>query len=574
MPFDLACRTLVENQAVFISPSVPIDLYAGNDPGTPVCFDFSTRIRPKVLFLLEMADDTAITPLSAKAARSVLEHRRSSCGKSIVVRDPATGALYSWWIHDISQRSRWECTGAEIDCLRDMIQALVSDKSSKYEDHAFYIFSAAFQGARGFRGRKPLSTASRIGLAEIVLNSYKAMGGSSDCPISAVSELSPPFNAVSSFRTYWKAVLGFIGERMRADGIKSDIHCRFASRSGGYSSLARALADKTILDVASPALLATAGSLLGMLVCCHEPLTRNYHQSVGQVETLGDNEMAFLGTMADSTLQAFLAAEVKKTAWPDLFLSKPRLALAAQSLLVIDDRTMTTEDIRSVSRALADSLVAEKRGKNMCESVAAFVKGLGLWTSKSNITQDMVLEIGFLVATAWDSSLGRAVTDQSAVVTAARLFATLFPGEIWNMLQEDADAPEHLRPLPKNPVVLQLLFASAFDGLGLNLFPPAARSAFGVYARSPLASIIRLGGSIFRWHPGCPYGDEDPLDKEEYEEGEFLMVWTRCGHACRLENITSSDMCKTCQVCGTSHGIIGPPVAGLAPPALVPPGDE
>lgn len=565
LPFDEACKTLVENRSVFLSPRAPKDLYAGNNPERPVCFDWSTRIRPKVLFLLDMADSTEITPLSTKAARSVGEHKRAY-DRSIIVRDKATGSLYSWWIHDLAHPSRWESTGAEYDSLLDLANELSKEDFSLSESSA--IFFNLFGGICSMEKRRVLSTKNRIKLAEIASICDMNGGGSAlatvsrpplptgsmsarYCLIQAICNLCPSPNVVASFRTYWLAVLS-MDSVYEATLQTPEVRPHFAT--GGYRKLALALSDNKLVEELPETSLYAAANLVGMLLRCHEPLTRSFHSDPERNDLMGDAEMVFLRKLSDSPIHPFLCDVVRRRTWDDLIRESPRIAMAAQSLLVLDCGTMSAEDVRGLVRSQTESMSHSRGPRNQsCEATAAFVKALGLWSSPSILDQDTILEIGTLVARTWHVSQTWHREQIGTALTAARMFASLFSAELWNMLEEDPGAPQHLRPLPKNPLVLQLVHDASLAGAVGELLSPEARVAAATIIRSLAFRVISLGRRLERWKPGSPFGDEDPVDKEEFEEGEILVCWEKCGHACRLENVTGVDMCRECQVCGTVH---------------------
>ena len=119
------------------------------------------------------------------------------------------------------------------------------------------------------------------------------------------------------------------------------------------------------------------------------------------------------------------------------------------------------------------------------------------------------------------------------------------------MMQENEGAPQCLRPMPRQLEVLDLIAVMPrsctpiFDDVSAHVL---------MYMESPLWRILRCGGVIGRYHEGLEaLQDEDPIDKEEFENGEPILIWPSCGHFCRLEHVGGAfdpRFIRTCQCCG------------------------
>ena len=551
LPFDDACRK-VEETTVFVSPDVPTDLFAGSVPDVGLAFDYSSRKRPRTAFVSMLSPDEEVTPCSRKGAKTIAGHRRCFARKSIIVRDPNDGGkLYSWFLGDIEYWGRWventDLAIATLDRVVDHFKRIDEDSGlggRRTGIRPATIFRKVLAALETRPPSRVDATSTRIAMLRLLFKVCECM--EEEVSLRQICNLSPiPTTVTPHFEEFWCWIFQNVE---KVPFVFTEIDGHRCLIEGPLASFFEAIQLPSVQQSSSTS-LRTIATLVGKLFQNHLPYSNRVLLDGGsRSRELTEKEGKLLQDLGSTEIFKFVHRTVKAD-WPDVCKDDPYLVSLGASCLVLEacDAAQFMSMVRSLPRADDISTLCGASGFKRGTGVA-LAKSLGLYISAEQLSDADVVDLLWACMTTCQIEM---VSDKYAV--AEYVMRDHLRPRIWAMLQVDPTAPAAISPIPKS-----------LEMLTLAVHPLARRTAWrrlfgdvgGVmysFVESPCIKLLVNSAILVRYDENEEdMPDEDPIDKEEFEQGELLCVWP-CGHCCRAENAleaSSASFFRTCQVCG------------------------
>lgn len=529
VPFADACKRVLEEEVFLVK--CPTDLFGGSHPAEGLCFDSNSKHKPRTLFEMPVAMSTPVQPLSRKAPRTVREYGNAPRNKTILIRDPSTGDLFSWFTPDIGRFSLW--TEDTLTALRTL-HTILNCTTGKI--HAM-LKKLVAQALISIPGKQAFGSQTRIAICDVVVN---FLHDEIDKPLVFLAYMGPPKRIRTAYVDYWTRVF--------RSGTMAYVARSFVSDDSKIAD-PRLATGKLLHAATHPGVLAAlkgtdamnvAVDVVGSLCANHEPLTRNFHcwcHPRVVTYTLDESVSKVLTRITDTDLFQDVKTTLATRPLEELVLARPKLILCATSLLAFPEGTIDAEQtsrlIQAISRT-SDPVV-----------FVAGVKALALYCPKGGVTPRECIEM-LEKLTVILGRLTIAKRSLSMLAACAVIFRDIFIEQLSKCWEENPEVAEVIRPCPREPKALELLLkAGVLRGL---LFPWADR-----FLTCKAWIMVSAGRSVDSWAPGRGYGEADPIDKEDFEEGEPLVIFEKCGHAVRMENMLDTQELFRCPVCSVNH---------------------
>ena len=273
-------------------------------------------------------------------------------------------------------------------------------------------------------------------------------------------------------------------------------------------------------------------------------LTRPFSNEIflnGRWKRLSAMQSAYIQSLSDTPLWKYVNSCVVTDG--KLNLHDPIMVALSVTLLALgEDSDQKGEQMKKMLIEMADSSSTVVPSSSFMVGVC---KSIGVHLGWEDVDQELLKAILVLLARTLSVSSTEA-HPRDRFRYCSDLLVSQFRAQIWQLVESRADVPREIAPIPRCPSALVSVISimRVSNVMHENLIE-LVRS----YVDTPFWRILSLGGQVRPWDSSMP--DEDPLDKDELTEEDYVLQW-RCGHVCRMEHsIGAHDgFVRNCQVCG------------------------